>query len=230
MSVDRASRIEENVRRVRERIEAACARVGRDPAGVRVCAVTKTVGILEVRAAVDAGIRILGENRLQVAEPKIRGATGLSAEVAWHFIGHLQRNKARRVVELFDTIQSLDGLPLARRVSSLGEERGRVVPCLVEVKTSEEASKGGVEPPELPALMDGIRELPGIELQGLMTMAPFTDDERAVRSSFSSLRALRDQVGGAGELPELSMGMTGDFEIAVEEGSTMVRVGTAIFA
>jgi pyridoxal phosphate enzyme (YggS family) len=230
LSADRASRIEENVRRVREQIAAACARVGRDPAEVRICAVTKTVEVPEIRAVVEAGIRILGENRLQVAEPKIHGATGLGAEVAWHFIGHLQRNKARRVVELFDTIQSLDGLPLARRVSSLGEERGRAIPCLVEVKTSAEASKGGVEPPELPGLLDAIRELAGIDLRGLMTMAPFTDDERAVRSSFSSLRALRDRFGKDAELPELSMGMTADFEIAVEEGSTMVRVGTAIFA
>jgi pyridoxal phosphate enzyme (YggS family) len=230
LSSDRASRIDENIRRVRERIEVACARVGRDPGGVRICAVTKTVDLPEIRAAVEAGIEILGENRLQVAEPKIRDAGDLPEGVQWHFIGHLQRNKARRVVELFDTIQSLDSSALARRVSSLGEERGRRVPCLVEVKTSEEASKSGVSVEEAPHLLAEIRELAGIELQGLMTMAPFTSDEAAVRSSFSSLRSLRERLGGYAALPELSMGMTGDFELAVEEGSTLVRVGTAIFA
>lgn len=224
------SRIGANLARVRERIAEAAARAGRDSAGVELCAVTKAADLPAVREAVDAGVRILGENRIQTAEPKIREAEDLAGRVAWHMIGHLQRNKARRAVELFETIGAVDGLPLARRLSDLGAERGSPVTALVEVNTSGESAKGGFAAGEAPAALEEMRALPGLRVRGLMTMAPFTDDERPVRSCFAALRELRDALPFAAELPVLSMGMTNDFEIAVEEGATLVRVGTAIFA
>lgn len=223
------SRIGGNLARVRERIAEAAARAGRDPADVRLCAVTKAAGVAAVREAVAAGARILGENRIQTAEPKIREAQDLAGRVAWHMIGHLQRNKARRAVELFEVIGAVDGLPLARRLSDLGTERGSPVTALVEVNTSGEAAKRGFAAKEAPAALEEMRTLPGLRVSGLMTMAPFTDDERPVRACFAGLRELRDALPFAEELPVLSMGMTNDFEIAVEEGATLVRVGTAIF-
>jgi pyridoxal phosphate enzyme (YggS family) len=223
------SRIEANWRRLRDRIAEAAVRAARDPADVEVCAVTKTVGVDAMREVVAAGARILGENRIQVAEPKIREAEDLTGRAAWHFIGHLQRNKARRAVELFDVIESVDGAPLARRLSELSIERGERLPVLIEVLTSTEGTKGGVPADVAPDLVAEVRELPGLEVRGLMTMAPFTTEEAPIRRSFATLRELRDRLGGAGALPELSMGMTNDFEIAVEEGSTLVRVGTGIF-
>lgn len=223
------SRVADNIARLRERIAAAAERSGRDPAGVRLCAVTKTVGLPEIREVVRAGVTILGENRLQVAEPKIRAADDLPPEVSWHFIGHLQRNKARRALELFDEIQSLDGLPLARKLSALCEERGRPLPALIEVNVSGEEAKGGIPAAELADVLPEIRALPGLDVRGLMTMAPYTSDEAIVRGCFAGLRELRDGLGGAASLPELSMGMSGDFELAVEEGATLVRVGTAVF-
>jgi pyridoxal phosphate enzyme (YggS family) len=223
------SRIEDNFRRILERIEEAARRAGRNAHEITICAVTKGVDLPEIRQAVEAGAAILGENRVQVAEPKIREAADLTGRVSWHMIGHLQRNKARRAVELFDEIESVDGVALAKRLSELGRERGRPVPILAEVLTSGEAAKTGIPLAEVEGVVAEIRELPGVVLGGLMTMAPFTDDEGAVRSSFSKLREMRDRLGGAAALPELSMGMTADFEIAIEEGSTRVRVGTGIF-
>ena len=221
------NRIRENYLRVRERIEAAARRAGRNADEVALCWVTKTVGVPEIRDAVACGAAILGESRVQAAEPKIRETEDLA--VSWHMIGHLQRNKARRAVELFDEIESVDGVALARRLSDLGEERGAPVPVLVEVLTSDEGTKSGVSPDAAPDVVAEVGELPGLELRGLMTMAPFTDDEARVRSSFRRLRELREKLGGAARLPELSMGMTGDFEVAVEEGSTLVRIGTGLF-
>jgi pyridoxal phosphate enzyme (YggS family) len=221
------SGIRENLGRVRDRIEAAAARAGRDPASVGICAVTKLVDLPEIREAVSVGCRILGESRVQDAEPKIEEAKDLAGKVSWHMIGHLQKNKARKAVGLFETIQSVDGLPLARRLSTLGEERGRPVPVFVEVLTSDEGTKSGISLAEVDDAVAEIRELAGIALGGLMTMAPFTSDEEKIRASFTSLREVRDRLGP--ETLELSMGMTGDYEIAVEEGSTLVRVGTGIF-
>lgn len=223
------SGIGRNLERVRERIGEAAARAGRDPAGVELCAVTKSADLAAVREAVAAGARILGENRIQSAEPKIRAAEDLAGRVEWHMIGHLQRNKARRAARLFEVIGAVDGLPLARRLSELGAERGKAVTALVEVNTSGEKAKGGFAPEEARAALEEMRALSGLRVRGLMTMAPFTDEERPVRGCFAALRELRDSVPFAAELPVLSMGMTHDFEIAVEEGATLVRVGTAIF-
>jgi hypothetical protein len=222
------SRVGENLRRVRERIAETCRRIGRDPEEVRLCVVTKLAGPELVREVVREGALILGENRVQAAEPKVVGTRG--AGVSWHLIGHLQRNKARRAVELFDRIDAVDGMAVAERLSGLGVERGRPVRVLVEVNTSAEPQKGGFGPESAGEAVGRIRELPGLEVEGLMTMAPFTDDSKRVRASFAALRALRDGLPFAPELGVLSMGMTADFEIAVEEGSTFVRVGTAIFA
>jgi pyridoxal phosphate enzyme (YggS family) len=191
------SRIGDNLRTIRDRIASAAARVGRAPEEVRVCAVTKNVHLEDVRQAVEQGCRLLGENRVQEAEGKIRGATDLAGRVSWHMIGHLQRNKARRAVELFDEIQSVDSAALARRLSSVAQERGKCLPILLEVLTSSEGTKWGIAIETLGDLVAEIRELPGLDLRGLMTMAPFTDDEPAIRASFGALREIRDRIGGA---------------------------------
>jgi pyridoxal phosphate enzyme (YggS family) len=221
------SRIAENLAAVRRRIEVAARRAGRSPEEVRICAVTKRSGLPEIREAVAAGACILGENRVQEARPKIEAASDL--DVAWHMIGHLQRNKARVAVSLFDAIESVDSLALGRRLSDLGEERGRPVEVLAEVNTSGEEAKSGLPADGAEEAVAALRELPGLSVSGLMTMAPLTSDPAPVRSCFRALAELRERAGGASALPVLSMGMTNDFEIAVEEGSTLVRVGTAIF-
>lgn len=223
------SGVGERFARVRERVEEAARRCGREPADVRVCAVTKTAGLDAVREAVAAGARILGESRVQVAAEKIREAGDLAGKVSWHLIGHLQGNKARRAVEHFDRIDGVDSVELGRRLSRLGEERGDPVRILAEINVSGEASKRGFSRAEAVDGLAELRGLPGVRLEGLMTMAPFTEDTAAVRACFADLRRLRDGLAYAPDLEELSMGMTNDFEIAVEEGSTMVRVGTAIF-
>jgi PLP dependent protein len=221
------SPVAEGLSRVRERLERAAQRAGRSAAEVRLCVVTKGRSAEAVREAVAAGARILGENRVQEAGPKIEALSDLPGEVRWHLIGHLQRNKSRKAVGIFHTIQSLDSVELARRLSDLGVERGRAVEALVEVRTSEEATKTGLPLEGAEDSIERMRALPGLALSGLMTMAPLTEEEADVRASFVALRELRERLGG--ELHELSMGMSADFEIAVEEGATMVRVGSAIF-
>lgn len=223
------SRIQDNFARVSETIEKAARRAGRDPASIRLCVVTKKVGEREIREAVQAGARILGENRLQESVPKIEALSDLRAKLEWHLVGHLQQNKARRSVGLFDVIESVDSMTIAQRLASLGQERGDSVRVFVEVKTSNEPEKKGFL---LDVAKDAIEEtlaLDGLRVEGLMTMAPFTDDAASIRSSFASLRNLRDRLPGGSALA-LSMGMTDDYEIAIEEGSTLVRIGTAIFA
>jgi hypothetical protein len=214
---------------VRQRIEAAARRSGRDPHEIELCAVTKLAGLNQVREAVEAGCRILGENRVQAAEAKIREASDLRGRVLWHLIGHLQTNKAARALELFDAIESVDSVKLARKLAELSGKRGGILPILVEVKTSPEETKRGIPLAEAKEVVAVIRELPHLELQGLMTMAPWTSEEKPIRACFSALRELRDELGGAKKLPVLSMGMTNDFELAVEEGATLLRIGSAIF-
>jgi pyridoxal phosphate enzyme (YggS family) len=211
---------------VRERIAGAQARGGWDHP-VRIVAVTKTLGPDAVRAALEAGLADIGENRVQEALAKMEGLEGLP--IAWHLVGQLQRNKARHAVGRFALIHSLDrmdlGLDLARRAAP-----GTAQPVLVQVNCSGEPQKGGVEPASLPALLDQVAALPGLALQGLMTMAELTDDESRQRRAFSLLRRLRDEAEGRGlALPELSMGMSGDYPVAVEEGATLVRLGTVLF-
>jgi len=214
---------------VRARIADAAGRAGRAPSGVRLVGVTKGHPAEAVRAALSAGLRDLGENRVSELEDK-RAELGDSA-ARWHFIGHIQSRKARRAAEAADIIHSVDSVKLARKLSNAASERKDPLPVLVQVNTSGEAAKGGLEGDGLVEEICGVAELPGLEVRGLMTMAPLSRDERILRGTFAGLRGVLERTRAAcpavGE--ELSMGMTNDFEIAVEEGSTVVRIGTALF-
>ena len=208
----------ERLRGVRERIRAAAERVGRDPETIRLIGASKTVEAVRLAAFVDAGLGDLGENRVQEAEakvPEVRGAT-------WHLIGHLQSNKARKAVDLFEWIHSVDSPRLADALDRIAAELGLRPRVLVEVNTSGEASKHGVAPHDARGLVDYVRALPHLSLEGLMTIGPLEGDPR---TAFQRLRTLRDE----SELNELSMGMSGDFEVAIACGATHVRIGTAIF-
>ena len=209
-----------NLAAVRARIAAAAARAGRDAAAVRLVAVSKTQPAERVRAAVAAGVRDIGENYVQEAATK-RAAVG--GDVRWHLIGHLQRNKAARALELFDLIHSVDSVALAEALARHAAARGAPARALVEVNVGGEASKSGVAPEALPALLERLRD-PSLVIEGLMAVPPPGSPDE-VRDHFRRLRALRDAAG----LRELSMGMTDDFEVAIEEGATMVRIGRAIF-
>ncbi|MBW3569829.1 MAG: YggS family pyridoxal phosphate-dependent enzyme [Gemmatimonadetes bacterium] len=217
------------VAEVRERIEAARARAGRaDP--VTLVAVTKTHPAEVVRAAITAGIADVGENRVQEMDEKV-AEVGRDA-VRWHLIGHLQRNKAARAVAIADLVHSLDSVRLAQALSGEAVKAGVTVPALVQVNTSGEASKFGLSPDEAIDAIGRMAELPGLRLEGMMTMAPFTDDRAVIRRTFAGARELRDRA--AQQVPafkgrHLSMGMSNDFEAAVEEGSTLVRVGSTLF-
>ncbi len=210
------------------RIAAAARRAGRDPAAVRLVAVTKTVDLDRIRQALAAGHRLFGENYLQEAARKV---SALGPGVSWHFVGHLQSNKAKGAVTLFDLIHSVDRLKLADAVNEAAAKNGKVQDVLLQVNLAGETSKFGAAPDAVPDLVRGIARLPHLSLRGLMTMPPYFPDPEAARPFFRALRELRDRLEreGCGPLPELSMGMTGDFEVAVEEGATLVRVGTAIF-
>ena len=213
---------------VRGRIAAAAVRSGRPAERVTLVAVTKTVAVEVVQAAVALGLADLGESRVQEAQAKIQ-AVGRD-RARWHLIGHLQRNKAGRAVELFDRVHGVDGADLAGALSRHAVSSGRSLPVLVEVNVSGEATKFGVAPEELEPLLERIAALPGLRLDGLMTVGALVERAEAARAGFARLRALRDraerQLGRA--LPELSMGMSGDFEAAVEEGATLLRLGTAL--
>jgi len=215
----------ENIRSVSSRIKAACQRAGRDPSDVNLVAVSKTHPPEIIREAMASGLTVFGENKVQEAESKIAelGRQGLE----WHLIGHLQSNKARRAVELFDVIQSVDSTELAQRLDRICGETGRnSLPILVQVDLAGEATKSGIPAAEFPRLIDVIATCKHLSLKGLMMLPPYFDDPEATRPYFRRLRDLRDRLMPGGEL---SMGMSHDFEVAIEEGSTTVRVGTAIF-
>ena len=203
------------------RISAACARSGRSRTDVRLVAVTKTFPASDVDRAVAAGMTDLGENKVQEARDKRPSVAG---SARWHLIGHLQSNKARDAVRLFDVIQTLDSIDLAERVARVAESEGKRQEVLVQVNVGGEEQKSGAEPADVPALVKRIAALPALHLSGLMAIPPFLEAE-AMRPYFRTLRGLRDDLG----LPELSMGMTDDFEVAIEEGATIIRVGRAIF-
>lgn len=227
--MDTALDLRARLAEVRDRIRRAAERSGRDPEGVRLIGVVKTVPAAVVREAVAQGLTDLGENRVQEAEGKIRevGREGLR----WHLVGHLQRNKAGRAVELFDRIHSVDSAELAEAVSRRAVAAGRRVPVLVEVNVSGESSKFGVAPGALEPLLERIASLVGLALDGLMTVGAAVERAEDARPGFARLREARERAQAALgiALPELSMGMSGDYEIAVEEGATLVRVGTALF-
>jgi len=223
--------IKDNIAQIRRRIEQAAARCGRDPASVRLLTVSKTVSAERVTEAIDAGIRLLGENYIQEAREKIDTLRGSPA--VWHFIGHLQTNKARFAVGLFDLIHSVDSIKLARELDKQARRQGKVQPILIQVNIAEEKSKSGITEQAAPQLIREISRCGNLSVRGLMTMPPFFNAPEKVRPYFKALRQLAGRIAAMNidgvTMTELSMGMTGDFEVAIEEGATIVRVGTAIF-
>ena len=224
----RAMDLAANLEAVRHRIDAACQRAGRDPSSVTLVAVTKTRPPEVVTEASKAGLTLFGENKVQEAKAKIPLCPG---HLRWHMIGHLQSNKCRDAVGLFQMIESVDSLHLAEEISRRADQAGKTMPILLEVNAVGEASKFGYPPEQLLAELSQVNALPRIEVHGLMGVPPWTPDPEKVRPVFRQLRELKErceQILGA-PLPQLSMGMTGDFEVAIEEGATIIRVGTALF-
>jgi pyridoxal phosphate enzyme (YggS family) len=218
----------ENLEKIQQRIRAACDRCDREPNSVTLLAVTKGQPPEIVRAAADLGLTLFGENKVQEAKAKIPLCSG---RLRWHFIGHLQSNKCRDAVELFGMIQSVDSLLLAQEISKRAEPAAKTMPILLEVNVAGEASKFGCQPERLLAVLKEINALPRIEIHGLMTVPPWSAEPEKVRPHFRRLRELKlecEQILGA-PLPHLSMGMSGDFDVAIEEGATMIRIGTALF-
>jgi pyridoxal phosphate enzyme (YggS family) len=234
----READIRARIEAVRQRITAACVRVGRDPAEVTLVAVTKTVPASAIQAAYLAGVNCFGENRVQEAAAKIPPAFlhefgEESSGPQWHLIGHLQTNKAKKALELFQVIQSIDSLHLAKVLQQHAAARQSSMEVFIEVNTSGEPSKFGASPEQALSLAQAVAALPNLQLTGLMTIGALTDDVEIIRGCFRRLRELRDEIAAA-DLPgvhlrHLSMGMTDDFELAIEEGSTIVRIGRAIF-
>jgi hypothetical protein len=226
-----AANIRENIARVEERIIAACRRSGRAREDVRLVAVSKTHPAELIREAFEAGLRDFGENRVQEAKSKRPALAGLGA--TWHLVGHLQSNKARVACELFHWVHSLDSLHLAEKLAQAAAPGGARLPVLIEVNLGEETSKAGVRAGEVAALAEQIAAMPALDLRGLMVIPPFRENLEEVRPYFRQLRALAREIEVRNlpnvSLRELSMGMSHDFEVAIEEGATMVRVGTAIF-
>ncbi len=209
---------------------AAAKRAGRDAAEIQLVAVTKTVAPEALRAAYEAGVRHFGENRVQEWEAKAPTVAGLEGVVC-HMIGHLQRNKARRAVALFQRIDSLDTLALAQKLEESAAEAGAVVPVLIEVRLSAEPAKSGIDPESLDRLGESLLGCAHLDWQGLMTVPPWSEDPEPARPYFRLLRELNERLRArlGRPFPVLSMGMTHDFEVAIEEGATEVRIGTAIF-
>jgi len=225
-----AAAIADNLAAVQERIRQAAERAGRDPATVRLVAVSKTRPPEDVEAAAQAGQRLFGENYVQELVAK---TTAVTQPVEWHYIGHLQSNKVRQLAGVVTMIHSVDRLSLAEEISRQWGRLGGCCDVLVQVNVAQEATKSGITMCEAVDLVRQVAALPHLRVRGLMTMPPFFDDPEAARPFFSQLRRLAEQIRAAAipavQLDELSMGMSGDFEVAIEEGATLVRVGTAIF-
>jgi PLP dependent protein len=217
-----ATDISANLRRLQERVDAACRRAGRPPDGVAIIGISKSFPAGAVVAAWQAGLRDIGENRVQEAATKIAAATAQGARPRWHLVGHLQTNKVKTVLGLFDIIHSVDSLHLAE---AIGRAAAKPVPVLLEVNVAGETSKYGLRPEEVEPALVKVRALPNVDVQGLMTIAPLVDNPEKARPVFRRLCGLARSLG----LPQLSMGMSDDFEVAVEEGATMIRIGRAIF-
>jgi len=224
--------LQKRLESVRARVASSAARAARSPEEIKIIAISKTHPVALMQAALEAGVTDLGENRVQEAEVKINELGREAAQ--WHLVGHLQTNKARRAVRLFDCIHSLDSAGLATRLERIcAEEQRERLPVLVQVDLAREATKSGLTEDELPLLVQLLRDCSRLSFVGLMTVPPFFENPEDVRPYFGRLRKLRDDLrtgGTFGSSPgELSMGMTHDFEVAVEEGATMLRIGTAIF-
>jgi pyridoxal phosphate enzyme (YggS family) len=220
--------LEANLHSIQERIAAACRRVSREPASVTLLAVTKSQPPEIVSQAAELGLTLFGENRVQEARAKIPLCP---SRLRWHMIGHLQSNKCREAVELFAMVQSVDSLHLAAELSRRAEQASKTLPILLEVNVVGEATKFGYRPEQLIRELTQLNALPRLEIHGLMTVPPWTPEPEKVRPIFRQVRELKEKceaILGA-PLPHLSMGMSGDFEVAIEEGATMVRLGTALF-
>ena len=219
----------ENLREVKDRIALAARKAGRDPEEVRLVAVSKIKPAEAVKEALAAGQTIFGENYVQEAKDKV---PLVGEGPVWHFIGHLQSNKARQAAELFHAVQTVDRLKLAKALGRHATELGKELEILIQVNLGGEAQKSGCTAEQAPELARAVADVPGLKLKGLMTMPPFFDDPERARPIFAGLRKLADKLKAglpAGSMDELSMGMSGDFEAAIAEGATLVRVGTAIF-
>ncbi|MGQ0666134.1 MAG: YggS family pyridoxal phosphate-dependent enzyme [Nitrospiraceae bacterium] len=231
MDLSAGEPIAERVRWVLSRIRASADKAGRDPVGIRLVAATKTVAVDRIRTGIDAGLTVLGENRVQEAIPKIAALT--QVPVRWHFIGQLQRRKVRSVIGLFDLIHSVDSLELAQEIDRRAGESGRRQDVLLEVNVGGEPTKAGFRPADLPELITTIAGLAHLRIKGLMAIPPLAPDGESARRYFVDLRELARRIEAQGvpgvTMDELSMGMSNDYEVAVEEGATLVRVGSAIF-
>jgi hypothetical protein len=222
----------ENIKNIYRKITHAAMRMERNPEDVKLIAVTKTIDPEKIKEAIDWGLRKFGESRVQEAIKKISNLESQipNSRIEWHLIGHLQKNKAKIAVQLFDLIHSLDSIGLADELNKQAGKAGKIQRVLLQVKLSEEETKHGVSKEDLMDLLDAVRKMKNLKLEGLMTMPPYFDNPEMARPYFRDLRELRDNAKQSGyQLPELSMGMTHDFEIAIEEGATMVRIGTGIF-
>ena len=222
--------IKENLIKLKEKIERAAERAGRDPKEIKLVAVSKTVPPSRILEAIEAGVSILGENRVQEADAKIEA---IGHSVSWHLIGHLQSNKAKKAASLFEAIHSIDSVKIARKLDSYLEALGKKMEAFIQLNLGGEETKSGITEEELPTLLTEINKLSHLKVIGLMTIPPFLPNPEDVRPYFKRLRELRDEVNRKGipgiHLSELSMGMSHDFEVAIEEGATFIRVGTAIF-
>jgi len=227
--------IKDRIDKVRQEIEEACRKIGRDPQEITMVGVTKYAAAGQIVEAVEGGLTHIGENKVQQAQEKFPALTEFGPKVTRHMIGHLQTNKVKDCLELFDIIQSVDSLKLAEAISKEAGKQGRTADILVQVNTSGERQKFGVAPKEAMALIEQIARLPKLQVHGLMAMAPLGGVEANIRRSFVNLRELRERViknfegSDTVSMTYLSMGMTDDFKIAIEEGSNMVRIGRAIF-
>jgi pyridoxal phosphate enzyme (YggS family) len=223
--------LKQRLQQIKQRIRQAAESCNRDADSVRLVTVSKTIAAEIVKEAIDAGVTILGENYVQEARDKFKAL--VQYPVSWHFIGHLQSNKAKYAVRLFDLIHSVDSLKLARELDKQAGKVDKIQQILVQVNISAEDTKSGISTDEAPRLIAEISQLKNLAVKGLMTMPPYFYQPEKVQPFFADLRELRDQIKGQSlpnvSLDELSMGMTGDFEVAIKEGATLVRIGTAIF-
>jgi len=217
-----------NLRIIQEQMEHAARRAGRDPSEITLVAATKDVPPELIEEAIAAGVEIIGENRVQEALKKHKV---IGDSVHWHMIGHLQRNKVEKALEIFELIQSVDSYRLADEVNKRAQRTGKAIDVLIEVNTSGEETKFGVRPEDLIGFLQSVTRMQGLNVRGLMTIGVFSPHPGIIRPSFARLRELKEEIErkGIGEIEFLSMGMTSDFEIAIEEGSNMVRIGTGIF-
>ena len=222
------SYLKENISAVRERVSSAGVRAGADTDSVNIVAVSKTFPADIVKAAVGYGLNDLGESRLQDARPKIEELGNIAI---WHMIGHLQTNKVKKAVELFSMIQSVDSIHLANEIELRAAKTDKIIDCLLEVNSSGEKAKYGIHPDEIPETLAKLKDYGHIRIRGLMTIGPFVDDDKLIRYAFRMTRRLFEDARGQmrDKFNTLSMGMSSDFELAIEEGSNMVRIGTAIF-